>query len=145
MFLGRYEHSIDEKGRLTIPARFRELLSEGAYLTLGFDRNLLALTPTAFEQISQRVKQMSLTDGDARLLRRIIFSNAEKVEVDRAGRILIPQWLRQTVGIDGSAVIVGVGDYFEIWAPDQWKTQDERLKDSEANQQRFVGLDLPVY
>ncbi|HZW02425.1 MAG TPA: division/cell wall cluster transcriptional repressor MraZ, partial [Anaerolineaceae bacterium] len=117
MFLGRYEHTIDEKGRITIPARFRDLLDEGAYVTRGFDNNLLVLTPPSFDIISQRVRQMSITDEAARLLKRLIFSSAERVEVDRNGRILIPQWLRASVGIENAAVVVGAGEYFEIWSP----------------------------
>jgi MraZ protein len=144
MFMGRYEHSIDDKGRLTIPARYRELLAEGAYVTLGFDKNLLVLTPETFENISQHVKQMSITDNDARLLKRLIFSNAERVEVDRSGRILIPQWLRTYSNIASNAMIVGVGEYFEIWSPELWALQNEKLQDSDANAQRFGGLDLPV-
>jgi MraZ protein len=143
MFLGQYQHSIDNKGRLTIPARFRELLAaEGAYITRGFDHNLMVLTLPTFNQISRRVSRISMTDSEARLLKRLIFSNAELVEVDRAGRILIPQFLRETVGLDGEAVIVGVGDYFEIWSPELWAGQTAQLQDAEADAQRFMDVDL---
>lgn len=143
MFLGQYHHNIDEKGRLTIPARFRDLLAaEGAYILQGFDHNLMVLTAPSFESISLRVSQMSLTDPTARLLKRLIFSTADRVEVDRVGRILIPQFLRQSAGLDGDAVIVGSGSYFEIWAPEVWDQQMSQLQDIEANAQRFVSLDL---
>lgn len=143
MFLGHYQHTVDHKGRLTIPARFRELLAaEGAYVTRGFDHNLMVLTVPAFNQISQRVNRMSMTDPKARLLKRLIFSNAEQVEVDRAGRILIPQFLRELVGLDGEVMIVGVGDYFEIWSPETWAGQTELLQDAENDAQRFMDLDL---
>lgn len=143
MFLGQYHHNIDEKGRLTIPARFRDLLAaEGAYILQGFDHNLMVLTAPSFESISLRVSQMSLTDPTARLLKRLIFSTADRVEVDRVGRILIPQFLRQSAGLDGDAVIVGSGSYFEIWAPEVWDQQMSLLQDIEANAQRFVSLDL---
>lgn len=144
MFLGRHEHTIDEKGRLTIPAKFRELIADGAYVTRGFDTNLLVLTPTSFEIISQRVRQMSITDQTARLLKRLIFSSAERVEVDRNGRILIPQWLRASVGIEKTAVVVGAGEYFEIWAPEQWAAQDEKLLDSDANAARFSPFEITL-
>lgn len=144
MFLGRYEHTIDEKGRLTIPARFRELIADGAFVTRGFDTNLLVLTPLSFETISQRVRQMSITDEAARLLKRLIFSSAERVEADRNGRILIPQWLRASVGIENTAVVVGAGEYFEIWAPGLWEVQDEKLLDSDANAARFSPFDIPL-
>lgn len=143
MFLGQYHHNLDEKGRLTIPARFRDVLAaEGAYILQGFDRNLMVLTAAAFEAMSLRVNQMSLTDPTARLLKRLIFSTADRVEVDRAGRILIPQFLRQSAELNGDTVVVGSGSYFEIWVPKLWEEQITQLQDIEANARRFVSLEL---
>ena len=143
MFLGQFRHNIDDKGRLTIPARFRDLLvAEGAYVMQGFDRNLMVLTLPTFDTISRRLLQMNMTDPTVRLLRRMIFSTADRVEVDRAGRILIPQFLRQLAALDGDAMIVGAGEYFEIWSPDLWASQTEQLQDVEANAQRFLALEL---
>jgi MraZ protein len=144
MFLGQYEHTIDEKGRLTIPSRYRDLLMDGAYITQGFEQNLMVLTAAAFDHISNRVNRMSMTDPIARQLKRLIFSHADRVEVDRAGRILIPQFLRSSAQLDGAAIMVGVGDYFEIWSPEQWQEQNSLLQDGEANAQRFAALDLSV-
>jgi MraZ protein len=143
MFLGQYSHSLDTKGRLTIPSRFRELLvSDGAYITNGFDNNLMLLTEPFFQQVSERVKRMSMTEPNARLLKRLIFSSAERVEVDKAGRILIPDFLRKAAGLDGEAVIVGAGDYIEVWEPGRWEDQLSMLQDADANIQRFAVLDL---
>jgi MraZ protein len=144
MFLGQYEHTIDEKGRLTVPSRFRELLQDGAYITQGFDQNLMVLTAATFDHISSRVNRMSMTDPTARQLKRLIFSHADRLEVDRAGRILIPQFLRASAQLDGAAIMVGVGDYFEIWSPERWQEQNTLLQDGEANAQRFAALDLSV-
>ena len=142
MFMGQYQHNLDNKGRLTIPSRYRVLLEQEAYVTQGFDTNLMIWTLTAFETISKGINRMSITDPVSRLLRRLIFANGEKAEVDRAGRILIPQYLRQFAGLDGEVVIVGVGDYFEIWSPDMWSQQMAQLQDSSANTQRFEAFDL---
>lgn len=142
MFLGQYRHNLDNKGRLTVPARYREMLEGGAYITQGFDRNLMIWQSSAFEAISLRVGRMSITDPASRLLRRLIFSSGERVEVDRAGRILIPQFLRQAADLDGEAVVVGVGDYFEVWSPSLWDEQTANLQDAEANAQRFMAFDL---
>jgi MraZ protein len=143
MFLGQFRHNLDDKGRLTIPARFREILSvEGAYVIQGLDQNLIVLTSSTFSAISERVNGMSMTDPTARLLRRLIFSTAGQAEFDRAGRILIPQFLRQTVGLENEAVVVGVGTYFEIWSPQNWAAQTEQLLDAQSNAQRFAALDL---
>jgi MraZ protein len=144
MFMGQHMHSLDSKGRLTIPARYRELLGEGAYLTQGFDRNLMIWTKASFEKISQRVSQGSITDPSSRLLRRFIYSSGEWLEIDRAGRILIPEFLRQVAQLDTDVVVVGVGDYFEVWSPPLWAEQQQNLQDAEANTQRFIAFDLPA-
>jgi MraZ protein len=142
MFLGQYTHTMDTKGRLTIPARFRGLLAPGAYITQGFEQNLMVLTAAAFERISTRVNSMSLTDPTARQLKRLIFATADWVEVDSSGRILIPQFLREVSGVNGEAIIVGAGDYFEIWSPPAWQPKAVELLDTETNAQRFAVLEL---
>jgi MraZ protein len=144
MFLGRYQHSIDDKGRLIIPARFRELLDRGAYVTQGFDRNLMVLTADIFDQIYANVNHMSLTDPTARQLKRHIFSSAERIDVDKIGRILIPQYLRDLAGLGNEVILVGAGDYFEIWSPAEWEGQNAKLLDSEANETRFAVFNLPT-
>lgn len=144
MFLGRYEHAIDEKGRLTIPVRYRELLANGAYVTQGFDHNLMVLDAPSFERIYEHVNQMSMTDPNARQLKRFIFSSAERVDIDRAGRMLLPQFLREAARLEGIATIVGVGDYFEIWSPQHWAQQNELLQDTDVIAQRFAALSLPI-
>jgi MraZ protein len=143
MFLGQYRHSIDSKGRLTIPSRFRELLlAEGAFVSQGFERNLMVRTAPAFEELSKKVKALSQTVENSRLLKRLIFSTAERVDVDKAGRILIPEFLRQAADLQNETVIIGAGDYFEIWAPEIWAEQEAKLQDTEANAERFALLDL---
>jgi MraZ protein len=144
MFLGEYRHSIDNKDRLTVPVRYRELMDEGAYILRGFDRNLMVLTTKAFEAISRRIDQMSLTDPLARSLRRLIIGSASRVEIDKAGRILIPDFLCQKAGItyDQEAVLVGQGNYFEIWSSNEWALQQKTLDEDEANTERFKVLDL---
>ena len=102
----------------------------------------MVLTTISFDRISKRVNQMSMTDPTARSLKRLIFSHAEKVEFDRAGRILIPLFLRQAGHLENAAEVVGVGDYFEVWSPDLWEKQDDQFQDSEANAIRYAALDL---
>jgi len=144
MFLGRYEHAIDDKGRITIPVRYREALANGAFVCQGFDRNLMVMTADSFQQISDRVNEISLTDPVARQLKRLIFSSAERVEFDRAGRMLLPSFLREAAQLEDSVVIAGVGDYFEIWSPKLWAVQNETLQDTDANIQRFAALNLSL-
>jgi MraZ protein len=142
MFLGQYQHSIDEKGRLMIPARFRELLAGGAYITQGFDQCLMVMTEAYFKVVYDRINAMNLADPTARLLRRLILSNAYPVEVDKVGRILVPALLRGATGIESDAIVAGQGDYFEVWTPAEWEKQMTQINDTEANNQRFATLDL---
>ncbi len=142
MFLGQYNHSIDEKGRLIIPARYREQLDGGAYITRGFSSNLMILTAAHFETIRSKISQMSITDPKARSLRYLMFTNAELVQYDKAGRILIPQFLRESVNLNSNVVIVGTGDFLEIWPEAEWAIQNEQLKDTDKNAQRFADLTL---
>lgn len=142
MFLGQYQHNLDEKGRLMIPARFREMLEGGAIITQGFDRCLMVMSEVYFKQVYERLNAMNLTDPTARLLRRLILSNAYPVEVDKVGRILMPQNLRQFISLNGEAVVAGQGEYFEIWTVAEWDEQMVQIHDTEANTQRFATLDL---
>jgi MraZ protein len=143
MFLGHFQHNLDDKGRLMIPARFRELLEGGAYITQGFDKCLMVMTTTYFTQVYQRIEAMNLADPVARLLRRLILANAYPVEVDKVGRILVPQNLRAFLGMEnGELVVAGQGEYFEVWTPAMWSEQMAQLQDTEANNARFSTLDL---
>jgi MraZ protein len=144
MFLGEYRHSLDSKDRLTVPVRYRELIVDGAFILRGFDRNLMVLTSKAFDAISRRLDHMSLTDPLARDLRRRIFGSASHLEIDKAGRILIPDFLCQKAGLssDQDAVLVGQGSYFEIWSSGEWALQQQALDQAEANTERFKVLDL---
>jgi MraZ protein len=142
MFLGQYLHNLDDKSRLMIPARFRELLVGGAYITQGFDRCLMVMTTSYFEEVYRRINAMNLADPTARMLRRLFLANAYPVEIDKVGRILVPANLRQAIELDGEAIIAGQGEYFEVWTPAQWNEQRSRLQDTDANNQRFAALDL---
>ena len=142
MFLGQFQHNLDDKGRLMIPARFRELLAAGAFITQGFDRCLMVMTDMYFRQVYDRISAMNLADPNTRLLRRFILSNAYPVEIDKVGRILVPQNLRQGIMLESEAIVAGQGDYFEVWTPAEWNAQMAQLQDIETNNQRFATLDL---
>jgi MraZ protein len=143
MFLGHFQHNLDDKGRLMIPARFRELLEGGAYITQGFDKCLMVMNGIYFKQVYDRIEAMNLADPTARLLRRLILSNAYPVEVDKVGRILLPQNLRAFLEItSGELIVAGQGEYFEVWTPAMWNEQMALLQDTEANNARFSTLDL---
>lgn len=142
MFFGQYRYSFDGEDRLMIPARFRELLNEGAFVTQGFDRNLVILTPTAFQEIYQLITVLNIADPLARFLLRMFLGNAAQLEVDESGRVGLPAGLREFANLGAEAVMIGQGDYFEVWSPALWSQQETTLRDAEANAMRFVTLNL---
>jgi len=143
MFLGQFQHNLDDKGRLMVPARYRDLLAAGAFITQGFDKCLMVMTDAHFKEVYDIINGMNMADLAARELRRMILSNAYPVEVDKVGRILVPQNLREFLGItSGELTVAGQGEYFEVWTPAEWKTQMDKLHDVEANAQRFATLNL---
>ncbi len=142
MFLNQYHHSFDDKGRLTIPAKFRELPEGGAVVVQGLDRNLMVLPPDVFQILYDQLMSMSLTDPTARQLRHIILGNALQVVPDGSGRILLSANLKDYAKLSGNVVFVGQGDYFEIWSDENWQAEQAQINDAAVNAQRFATLDL---
>ncbi len=144
MFLGQYRHTLDSKSRLIIPARFRELLFDGAYIIRGLDDNLMVMTKKTYESINKCIDEQSFTNPKIRDLRRILFAGGDIQSVDSAGRILLPPYLKEEAGIDSEAVIVGAGNYFEIWSPERWAAKTAQIQNSEANEQMFAEFNIPI-
>jgi len=142
MFLGQFEHSIDEKGRLTIPHRFRALLENGIYLMPGLDGNLMLMPFEYFQRISNKIAKMNMADPVARDYMRQFFANTEQVNRDDAWRVLVSQNLRQLGHLNSTAIIVGSGKYAEIWSPELWAEQQRKLTDPAASAQKFASLNL---
>ena len=128
MFLGRNSHNLDEKGRLALPARYREELRDGVVITRGFDNCLLVYPMAAWAPLAERVSALSIGDPDVRLLRRMLFANATDLMLDRQGRILVPAELRAHAGLEREAVVVGMHSFIEIWSPEGWAAQDELVE-----------------
>jgi MraZ protein len=130
MFLGRFEHSVDNKGRVAVPARFRGELAGELIITRGNDRCLYLFTQDAWEPLAAKLNALPTGDADARNLRRAVFSAAEPVELDRQGRIMIPDHLRQYSNINGNVSIIGLGTYIEIWDQQSWQEIDDRIEEN---------------
>ncbi len=139
MFLGEFRHTIDDKGRLTIPAKFRSLLASGVVVTRGFDRNLMAYDLQGWEELAERVKALPISDPSAREFRRRVFSGAVDLIPDRLGRVLLPPYLRDFAGIDTEVVIAGMYNHFEIWSADDWTPVREA---SEGDDGRWDNLGI---
>lgn len=133
MFLGEYEHMLDEKGRLTIPAKFRAPLGDRFVMTRGLEQSLVLYPLEEWTQLAEKLKALPFTRADARAFTRFFFSGAQEMEVDRQGRVLIPPNLRTFAGIERSCVVIGVMNRVEVWETERWKTymqeKDDTLSD----------------
>jgi MraZ protein len=127
MFLGQFSYTLDSKGRLTIPSRFREELPAEIVVTRGLDRCLVVYPIEVWREISQKVTSLPITDPRGRALRRVFFADAADAELDKQGRVLIPDRLREYAGLDLSSevVIVGLDRFIELWDPARWESQND--------------------
>jgi MraZ protein len=128
MFLGEFVHTIDEKGRLTIPAKFRADLAAGLVVTRGIDRCLAIYPMEEWDRLAERVSALPVTDRRARAFRRLMFANASDAIPDRQGRVLIPPRLREYAGLNNEAIVTGLSTYVEVWSPDAWSEERQRVE-----------------
>ena len=133
MFLGQYERSLDDKGRLAIPPELRAGLGSGAVLTRSFD-NCLCIYPAArWEALARAVDDLPQTRYEARILARSLFGGAVPCEFDRQGRVAVPAFLREHAGLQNDVVIVGVYSRVEIWSREAWLGERQKIE-SEGSQ-----------
>ena len=125
MFIGEYNHSIDTKGRLNIPSKFRGELGEEFIVTKGLDNCLFVYPLDEWKVLEDKLKQLPMTNRDARAFVRFFFSGATECELDNQGRIRIPNNLREHALLEKEAVIIGVGTRIEIWGNDQWQQYND--------------------
>lgn len=125
MFIGEFNHSIDSKGRINIPSKFREKLGEIFYLTKGLDNCLFIFPESEWKVFEDKLKTLPLTKKEARAFVRLFFAGATEVSFDKQGRITIPQTLREHGKIQKDAVVIGVGTRIEVWASDIWEDYND--------------------
>lgn len=143
MFIGEYQHSLDNKGRLIVPAKFREDLGENFVMTKGLDNCLFVYPMKEWLNLEEKLKSLPLTNRDARAFVRFFFSGATECELDKQGRILIPANLREHSKLDKEAVIIGVSTRVEIWSKEEWNlyNEDDSLGyDSIAEKMAQLGI-----
>lgn len=142
MFTGEYRHTVDEKGRLAVPARFRTQLEAGAFVSRWIDGCLAIHTRAGWERLDALVSGLAITDARARLFQRQIFGGALEAEIDRQGRVLLPAYLREEATLGADAIVVGVRDHAEIWAPDRWVEYRRPMTDPQAFADAIAGLGI---
>lgn len=142
MFTGEYRHTVDDKGRLAVPARFRAQLDGGAVVARWLDTCLAIFPRTAWEDLATKVAALPITDPNARTFQRYVFAGAFETDLDRQGRILVPQPLRSFAQLEGEAVVVGSMNHAEVWAPGRWEAYRRGLEDPDALAEAIAGLGI---
>ena len=145
MLFGQYELSLDGDRNLAIPQSLYEAFKDGLTITRGFDHNLVLMSNQTFGEINERVSGLNIADPLARLLRRLILGNAATLTVSERGKLTIPEELMSYASLEKDVILVGQGDYCEVWAPDYWEQQTATLLDSTANAGRFAQLNLALH
>lgn len=128
MLIGEYRHTLDSKGRVIIPAKFRQELGERFVITKGLDGCLFVYPLGEWEKVEIKLRQLPVNKKDARTFERFFFSGAVECEMDSQGRVLIPQNLRDYAGVDEEIIIIGVSTRLEIWSKSNWENYNDVSK-----------------
>lgn len=143
MFMGEYRHTIDAKGRLIVPAKFREQLGDSFVVTRGMDGCLFGYTQEEWNILETKLQKLPLTKKDARAFVRFFYSAATECEIDKQGRINIPKSLRTHAALQKKSVVVGVSNRFEIWSEDRWDAfADEAEENFDDIAENMIDFDL---
>ena len=143
MFMGEYNHTVDTKGRLIVPSKFREQLGDEFVVTKGLDGCLFVYSKSEWENIEEKFRNVPLTTKDARKFARFFFAGAASCEVDKQGRILLPVVLREYAGIEMDVVSVGVFNRVEIWDKDKWQ-ESNSYDDMDEIAEHMADLGLGI-
>jgi MraZ protein len=143
MFMGEYQHSLDNKGRLIIPARFRERLGESLIVTRGLDHCLFGYPLDEWKNLEEKLKALPMTQADSRAFVRFFFSGAIECELDKQGRIMLPQSLREYAQMEKEIVAVGVSTRIELWSLPLWNEYVAKASESyEVLAEKIVDLGI---
>lgn len=141
MLIGEYEHTLDVKGRLSMPAKLRRDMGEAFIVTKGLDGCLFAFSNEEWMNFESKLKSLPLSDKNARNFVRFFLAGATECELDKQGRFLIPNNLRKSANLDKEAVIIGVGTRLEIWNKQTWMSKDEEISaDDIAENMTMLGI-----
>jgi MraZ protein len=141
MLIGEYTHNLDPKKRLSVPAKFRKELGDGAVLTRGLDGCLWLIPSAPWAQLTDKLAALPMTHSDSRSFARLMLSGASEVEFDGLGRILIPEYLKSYAGLKREVAIIGVHTRLEVWDKDAWTEYKKKLeKNSDSIAQKLGDL-----
>lgn len=143
MFIGEYLHSLDDKGRLAIPVKFRAELKKGAVVTRGLDNCLFLYTKTEWQKLAEKLASLPISQANSRAFARLMLAGAMDVEFDKQGRALIPEYLRAFAGLQKNVVVAGLYSRMEIWDSETWnkyKGQTESQSGEIAEKMAELGV-----
>lgn len=143
MFIGEYSHNLDDKGRLAVPKKFRADLSKGAVVTRGLDSCLFLYTKNEWEKLAQKLAGLPFAQANTRAFARLMLAGAMDVEVDKQGRVMLPDYLRQFAGIKKNVVVAGLYSRLELWDAKKWgeyKKRTEAKSNAIAEQMSQLGV-----
>lgn len=143
MFIGEYQHAVDEKGRLAIPVKFRKKLVKGAVVTRGLDNCLFVYAADEWKKLAVRLAALPFSQANARAFSRLMLAGAMDVEIDGQGRVVLPEYLRQYAGIGKEAIVAGLYSRLEIWDKAAWeryKTETEKNSNDIAEKMGELGV-----
>lgn len=143
MFIGEYQHNIDQKGRLAVPSKFRKSIGKGAVVTRGIDNCLFVYTRDEWKKLAEKLSNLPIGQKDARAFARLMLAGAMDVEIDSQGRITLPPYLREFAGLGSGVVVAGLYSRIEIWDTKKWnnyKTGAEKETERIAEHMGELGV-----
>ena len=143
MFIGEYQHNLDDKGRLAIPVKFRSELLKGAVVTRGLDSCLFLYTKKEWEKLAEKLSNLPISQSNSRAFSRLMLAGAMDVEIDKQGRVVLPEYLRSFAGLKKNTIIAGLYSRVEIWDEEAWnkyKTQTESQSNEIAERMGELGV-----
>ncbi|KKU10838.1 MAG: cell division/cell wall cluster transcriptional repressor MraZ [Spirochaetes bacterium GWB1_48_6] len=143
MLIGEYNHSVDQKGRMAIPVRFRATFSSGAVITRGIDKCLFIFSKQEWDELAEKIAKLPLVQANSRAFARLMFAGAVNVELDSQGRVLVPDYLRHYADLAKQVVVAGVFNRLEVWDKSNWSTYKQKTeKESEDIAERLSELGI---
>ncbi|HAW60224.1 MAG TPA: cell division/cell wall cluster transcriptional repressor MraZ [Actinobacteria bacterium] len=133
MFVGEFQHTLDGKGRLILPSKFRDALADGLVITKGMEGCLFIFPKSEWPQLEDKVRSLPLTKKDARKFSRFFFAGATEEVLSKQGRVLIPENLRKYAGLEKDIVVIGVSNRLEIWDKERWAAYSKEAGESYEN------------
>ncbi len=143
MLIGEFKHNIDDKGRLALPAKFRHELGSGAVVTRGLDNCLFLYTKKEWEKLAEKLSALPISQSNSRAFSRLMLAGAMDVEMDKQGRVVLPEYLREFAGLKKSTIIAGLYSRLEIWDEEKWnkyKLQTEAESGNIAEKMGELGV-----